>query len=43
MIPHGNMRKMIVKTFEASVTAFQRHAAVAAELRSMGWVLVAYR
>jgi hypothetical protein len=35
--------KMIVATFEAGLAAFQRHAALAAELRRRGWTLVAYR
>ena len=34
---------MIVATFEAGLAAFQRHAALAAELRRSGWTLVAYR
>jgi hypothetical protein len=35
--------KMIVATFDAGLAAFQRHAALAAELRRGGWMLVAYR
>ena len=35
--------KMIVATFDAGLAAFQRHAALAAELRRSGWMLVAYR
>ena len=35
--------KMIVATYEAGLAAFQRHAALAAELRRSGWTLVAYR
>ena len=35
--------KMIVATFEAGLAAFQRHAALAAELRRSGWTLVSYR
>ena len=35
--------KGIVSTFDAGLAAFQRHAAIAAELRRRGWMLVAYR
>ena len=35
--------KMIVATFDAGLAAFQRHAALASELRRSGWMLVAYR
>jgi hypothetical protein len=35
--------KAIVAKFDAGLAAFQRHAAVAAELRRSGWMLVAYR
>ena len=33
----------IVARFDAGLAAFQRHAAVAAELRRSGWMLVSYR
>ena len=35
--------KAIVTAFDAGLAAFQRHAALAAELRRRGWMLVAYR
>ena len=35
--------KIIVANFEGGLAAFQRHAALAAELRRSGWTLVAYR
>ena len=41
LLTHGG--KVIVATFEAGLAAFQRHAALAAELRRSGWTLVAYR
>jgi hypothetical protein len=41
LLTHGG--KTIVATFEAGLAAFQRHAALAAELRRSGWTLVAYR
>jgi hypothetical protein len=33
----------MIDTFDAGLSAFQRHAALAAELRRGGWMLVAYR
>ena len=41
LFAHGG--KAIVATFDAGLAAFQRHAAIAAELRKSGWMLVAYR
>ena len=41
LLSHGG--KAIVTTFDAGLAAFQRHAALAAELRRRGWMLVAYR
>jgi hypothetical protein len=35
--------KILVATFDAGLAAFQRHAALADELRRGGWMLVAYR
>lgn len=43
LFPSGGLRKAIVATFDAGLTAFQRHAAIASELRRGGWMLVAYR
>lgn len=39
----SGLRSAVIGTFEAGLSAFQRHAAVAAELRRHGWMLVAYR
>ena len=41
--PQGSLRRAIVATFDAGLAAFQGHAALAAELRRGGWMLVAYR
>ena len=41
LLTHGG--KMIVARFDAGLAAFQRHAALAAELRRSGWMLIAYR
>ena len=43
LFAHGDLPKAIVATFDAGLAAFQRHAAIAAELRKSGWMLVAYR
>jgi hypothetical protein len=43
LVPHRDLRRAIVNTFDAGLSAFQRHAALAAELRRLGWNLVAYR
>jgi len=43
LVPDRGLRQAIVDTFDAGLTAFQRHAALAAELRRGGWMLVAYR
>ena len=41
LLTHGG--QAIVATFDAGLAAFQRHAALVAELRRSGWMLVAYR
>jgi hypothetical protein len=38
-----NTGKMLVAAFDAGLAAFQRHAALAAELRRSGWMLISYR
>ena len=38
-----NTGKMLVAAFDAGLEAFQRHAALASELRRSGWMLVSYR
>ena len=43
LFAHGDLTKAIVATFDAGLAAFQRNAAIAAELRRSGWMLVAYR
>ena len=43
LVPHRGLGKSIVNTFDAGLSAFQRHAAFVAELRHLGWMLVAYR
>ena len=43
VVPHRQRRRLFTRLFDVGLTAFQRHAAVVAELRGMGWTLVAYR
>jgi hypothetical protein len=43
LLTHGDLGKALVATFDAGLAAFQRHAAIAAELRRSGWMLVAYK
>lgn len=42
LVPHWDVRQAAVETFDAGVTAFRRHAAIAEQLRSQGWTLAAY-
>jgi hypothetical protein len=39
----GHRRCLFVKRFDASLEAFQSHAALVADLRRAGWMSVAYR
>jgi hypothetical protein len=41
--PQGRHGRLYEKSFDASVSAFQRHAALIAGLRGAGWTSVAYR
>lgn len=42
LVPNGNVDGAIVETFESGVIALQRHARIAAQLRELGWTLIAY-
>lgn len=42
LIPHWDVRQAASETFDAGVSAFRRHAAVADQLRRQGWTLAAY-
>ena len=42
LVPHWDIRQAASETFDASVTAFQHHAAIASQLRGQGWTLAAY-
>jgi hypothetical protein len=41
--PQGARSQLYDKLFDAGLLAFQRHAAVVAQLRRAGWQSVAYR
>jgi len=41
--PQGARSRLYDKLFDASLNAFQRHAALVAQLRGAGWTSVAYR
>lgn len=42
LVPHWEVREAVSETFDAGVSAFRRHAAIADRLRSQGWTLAAY-
>ena len=42
LVPHWDVRQTAAATFDAGVSAFRRHAAVADQLRREGWTLAAY-
>ena len=42
LVPHWDVRQAASETFDAGVSAFRRHAAIAAALRGQGWTLAAY-
>jgi hypothetical protein len=42
LVPHSAAGLAIAETFNSVWSAFQRHAAIASELRRSGWTLAAY-
>ena len=42
LVPHWDLRQAASVTIDAGMSAFRRHAAIAADLRSQGWTLAAY-
>jgi hypothetical protein len=42
LVPHWDVRQAASETFDAGVTAFRRHAALADRLRGEGWTLASY-
>ena len=41
-VPHHNVRKGTVEIYKDLVSALQRHASIAAELRANGWSIASY-
>jgi hypothetical protein len=41
-VPHNNVRKGTVEIYKDLVSALQRHASIAAELRANGWQIASY-
>lgn len=41
-IPHFNVRKGTVEIYKDLVTALQRHASIASQLRADGWSIASY-
>ena len=42
LVPHWDLRQAASETFDAGVSAFRRHAALAEQLRAQGWTLASY-
>jgi hypothetical protein len=42
LVPHWDVKQAVSETYDAGVSAFRRHAAIAERLRSQGWTLAAY-
>ena len=42
LVPHWDVKSAVIETFNTGVTAFERHAAIAAHLRSNGWTVIAH-
>ena len=43
VLPNDRPKNQLIEMFDANVMAFQRHAALVAELRDRGWTTLAYR
>jgi hypothetical protein len=42
LVPHWDVRQSFIERHQDGVAAFQRHAAIARQLRERGWILDAY-
>ena len=42
LVPHWDLRQAASESFDAGVSAFRRHAALADQLRAQGWTLASY-
>ena len=43
VVPHRDLAAAAIETYETSMPAFQRHAAIVSELRQTGWKMAAYQ
>ena len=43
VVPHRDLAAAAIETYETSMPAFQRHAAIVSELRQTGWKMSAYQ
>jgi hypothetical protein len=43
VVPHQDLAAAAIETYDASVAAFQRHAAIVSKLRRAGWKMAAYQ
>jgi hypothetical protein len=41
-LPHSNVRKGTIEIYQDLVSALQRHAAIASQLRADGWSIASY-
>ena len=41
-LPHNNVRKGTIEIYKDLVSALQRHAAIASQLRADGWSIASY-
>jgi hypothetical protein len=42
LVPHWDVRGAVSETYDAGISAFRRHGAIADQLRNQGWTLAAY-
>jgi len=42
LVPHWDVRQSVIELHQDGAAAFQRHAAIAGQLREQGWILDAY-
>jgi hypothetical protein len=41
-VPHNNVRKVTIEIYRDLVSALQRHASIASQLRADGWSIASY-
>jgi hypothetical protein len=42
VVPHQDLTAAAIETYESSVPAFRRHAAIVSDLRRAGWKMATY-